>query len=73
MKYVDDVLTSRSVNASSARLRVRVHWRLWGHRVYLISTCTFQMMSPMANVIGNNNYHQLIIQFSFLFPFEQTI
>ena len=73
MNYVDDVLTPRYVNSSSARLRVRVHWRPRGHRVYLISTCTFQIMSPMANATGNSNYHEIIFQFSYLFPFEQTI
>ena len=73
MNYVDDVLTPSSVNASSARRSVRELCRPRGHRVHLISTCTFQIMSPTANVIGNNKYHNIVIQFSYLFPFEQTI
>jgi len=72
MNYFDDVLTPRSVNASSSRWRVRELWRPRGHRVHLISTCTFQMMSPTANVIGNNKYHKIVIQFHCLFSFEQN-
>ena len=57
MNYVDVVLTPRSVNASSARWRERELWRPRGHRVHLILTCTFHMMSPTENVIANTNYH----------------
>ena len=73
MNYVDDVLTPSSVNTSFARRSVRGLCRPRGHRVDLISTCTFQMMSPTANVIGNNKYHKIVIQFINLFPFGQTI
>jgi len=73
MNYVHDILTPRSVDASSARWRVRELWRPRGHRVHLISPCTFQIVSPTANVIGNNKYHKIVIQFSYLLTFEQNI